>query len=37
MDLVDTLPVVQYWSEVLYSTIITHLRNLQVKIIDFEI
>ena len=37
MDLLDTLHVVRYWSENLCSTIMTHLCNLQVKVIDFEI
>ena len=37
MDLVDTLHVVRYWSENLYSTIMTHLSDLQVKVMDFEI
>ena len=37
MDLVDTLPVVRYWSEVLFSTIMTHLHDLGVKVMDFEI
>ena len=37
MDLVDTLHVVRYWSENLFSTIMTHLRDLQVKVMDFEI
>ena len=37
MDLVDTLHVVRYWSENLCSTIMTRLRDLQVKVIDFEL
>ena len=37
MDLVDTLHVARYWSEVLYYTLMTHLRDLQVKVMDFEI
>ena len=37
MNLVDTLPVVRYWSENICSTIMTHLRDLQVKVMDFEI
>ena len=31
MDLVDTLPVVRYWSEILNSTVMTNLRDLGVK------
>ena len=37
MDLVDTLLVVRYWSEVLFTTIMTHLHDLGVNIMDFEI
>ena len=37
MDLVDILHVVKYWSENLCSTIMTHLRDLQVKVMDIEI
>ena len=37
MDLVDTLPVIRYWSEVLFFTIMTHLHDLGVKVMDFEI
>ena len=37
MDLVDTLPVVRYGSEVLCCSIMTRLHNLQVKVMDFEI
>ena len=37
MYLVDTLPVVRYWSKVLFSTITTHLHDLGVKVMDFEI
>ena len=37
MDLVDTLPDVRYWSEVLCCTIMTHIGDLQVKVTDFEI
>ena len=36
MDLVDTLPDVRYWSEVLRCTIRTHIRYLDVKVTDFE-
>ena len=31
MDLVDTLPDVRYWSEVLCYTITTHISDLEVK------
>ena len=37
MDLVDTLPDVRYWSEVLCCTIITHISDLEIKVTDFEI
>ena len=37
MHLVDTLPDVRYWSEVLYYTITTHISDLEVKGTDFEI
>ena len=37
MDLVDTLHVARYWSEVLCYTLMTHLRDLQVNVIDFEL
>ena len=37
LDLVDTFPDVRYWSEVLCCTIITHISDLEVKVIDFEI
>ena len=37
MDLVDTLPDVRYWSEVLCCTIMTHIGHLEVKVMDFEI
>ena len=37
MDLVDTLPNVKYWPEVLYCTITTHFSDLEVKVTDFEI
>ena len=40
MDFVDTLPmlpVVRYLSEVLFSTIMTNLHDLRVKVMDFEI
>ena len=36
MDLVDILPDVRYWS-VLCCTILTHISDLEVKIMDFEI
>ena len=32
MDLVDTLPDVRYWSEVLCCTIMTHVGDLKVKV-----
>ena len=35
--LVDTLPDVRYWSEVLCCTIITHVSDLEIKVTDFEI
>ena len=37
MDLVDTLPYVRYWSEVLCCTITTHISDVEVKVTDFEI
>ena len=37
MDLVDTLPDVRYWSEVLCCTITTHISDLEAKVTDFEI
>ena len=37
MDLVDTLPDVRYWSEVLCYTIMTHISDLEMKGMDFEI
>ena len=37
MNLVDTLPDVRYWSEVLCYTILTHLCDLEVKVTNFEI
>ena len=37
MDLVDILPDVRYWSEVLCCTILTHINDLVVKVTDFEI
>ena len=37
MDQVDTLHVGRYWSEVLCSTIVTHLGGLEVKVTDLEI
>ena len=37
MDLVDTLPDVRYWSEVLCCTITTHIDDLKVKVTVFEI
>ena len=37
MDLVDTLPDVRYWSEVLCCTIKTHIGDPEVKVADFKI
>ena len=37
MDQVDTLHVGRYWSEVLCSTIMTHLGDLEVKVTDLQI
>ena len=37
MELVETLPDVRYWSEVLCCTIMTHIIDLEVKVTDFEI
>ena len=37
IDLIDTLPDVRYWSEVLCCTITTHIGDLEVKVTDFEI
>ena len=37
MDLVDILPDVRYWSEVLCCTILTHINDPEVKVTDFEI
>ena len=37
MDLVDILPDVRYWSEVLCFTILTHITDLEVKVTDLEI
>ena len=37
LDLVDTLPDVRYWSEVLCCTIIIHISDLEIKVTDFEI
>ena len=37
MDLVETLSDDRYWSEVLFSTIPTHLSDLEIKVMDFEI
>ena len=36
MDQVDTLHVGRYWSEVLCSTIMTHLGDLEIKVTDFD-
>ena len=37
MNLVDTLHVGRYWSEVLFCTTMTHLGDLEVKVTDLEI
>ena len=37
MGLVDTLPDVRFWSEVLCYAIMTHISDLEVKVMDFEI
>ena len=37
MDLVDTLPDVGYWSEVLCCTIMTHISDLEVNVTAFQI
>ena len=37
MDQVHTLHVARYWSEVLRSTIMTYLGDLEVKVTDLEI
>ena len=37
MDLVDTLPDVRYWSEVLCCSITTHISDHEDKVTDFEI
>ena len=34
-SIVDIFPVVRYWSEVLCLTILTHLSDFEVKVIDF--
>ena len=37
MNLVDTLHNVRYWAEVLGCTNLTHLCDLEVKVMNFEI
>ena len=37
LDLVDTLPDARYWSGVFCCTIITHISDLEIKVMDFEI
>ena len=37
MDIVDTLHIDRYWYQVLCCTITTHLDDLEVKVMDFEI
>ena len=36
MNLVDTLPDVRYWTEVLCCTVTTHISHLEVKVTVFE-
>ena len=36
LDQVDTLHAGRYWSEVLCCTIMTHLGDLEVKVMDFR-
>ena len=37
INLVDNLPNVRYWSEVLCCTISTHLSDIEVNVMGFEI
>ena len=37
MNLVDTVPVVSYWSEVKCCTILTIMSDLEVMVMDFKI
>ena len=37
MNLSDTLPVVRCWSEVLCCTILTHLRDLEVRVMGMGV
>ena len=37
IELVDTFPDVRYWSKVLCCTIMAHIGDLEVKVMDFEI
>ena len=37
MDQVDTLHVGRYWSDILFCTIMPHLGDLEVKVMDLEI
>ena len=37
LDLVDTLPDVRYWYEILCCTITTHISDFEIKVTDFEI
>ena len=37
MDLVNTLPDVRYWSEVLCCIIVPDISDLELKVTDFEI
>ena len=37
LNIVDNLPDVRYWSEVLCVIILTHISALEIKVTDFEI
>ena len=37
IDQVDTMPVVRYWPEVICCSVPTHVGDLEVKAMDFEI
>ena len=37
MDLIDTVPVVRYWTGVKCCTILTLMSDLEVKVMDFKI
>ena len=36
MDLVDTLPVVRYWSDVSCCTVLIHINDLEIRVVDFK-